>query len=202
MRGAPRSSTSCPATCRCSGPRATHSSRPGCATPRPGCPTTTRYRRRRPGLTPMAPTADLLLELFHDAFAAQRRALATLSPAQRRARTDRSGQYALDVVADAAVLDVLARRGRRRRERGVGPQRSARRRDHRGRRSGRRLDELRARDPVLGDLTVRDGRRRPVVRARGERRDGGAHRSRRAAAARGSTGRGSRPRRPPGAPTA
>jgi fructose-1,6-bisphosphatase/inositol monophosphatase family enzyme len=57
----------------------------------------------------MALTPDTLLELFHDAFAAQQRALARLNSVQRRARTDRRGQYALDVVADDAVLAVLAR---------------------------------------------------------------------------------------------
>jgi fructose-1,6-bisphosphatase/inositol monophosphatase family enzyme len=59
----------------------------------------------------MPPSTDLLLELFEDAFAAQQRSLATLSAVQRRERTDRSGQYALDVVADDAVLAVLARAG-------------------------------------------------------------------------------------------
>ncbi len=39
------------------------------------------------------------------------RALATLGPAERRARTDRAGQYQLDVVADAAVLPVLTSAG-------------------------------------------------------------------------------------------
>ena len=52
-----------------------------------------------------------LLELFHDAFDAQQRALAKLPAARRRARTDRRGQYELDVVADEAVLAVLARAG-------------------------------------------------------------------------------------------
>ena len=57
----------------------------------------------------MAPGADLLLELFHDAFKAQQLAIGTLTTAQRRERTTVPGQYALDVVVDAAVLDVLAR---------------------------------------------------------------------------------------------
>jgi fructose-1,6-bisphosphatase/inositol monophosphatase family enzyme len=52
-----------------------------------------------------------LLALFHDAFDAQRRALAQLPAARRRERTGRPGQYALDVVADAAVLEVLAPAG-------------------------------------------------------------------------------------------
>ena len=50
---------------------------------------------------------DALLAAFHAAADAQRDALAPLSPADRRARTDRPGQYALDLVADAAVLGVL-----------------------------------------------------------------------------------------------
>jgi fructose-1,6-bisphosphatase/inositol monophosphatase family enzyme len=48
-----------------------------------------------------------LLELFDVCGAAQRGALATISGADRRARTDRPGQYAIDLVADAAVLPVL-----------------------------------------------------------------------------------------------
>jgi len=56
-------------------------------------------------------TPDDLLALFEVASAAQRGALATSSAADRRARTDRAGQYRLDVVADAAVLPVLAAAG-------------------------------------------------------------------------------------------
>jgi myo-inositol-1(or 4)-monophosphatase len=52
-----------------------------------------------------------LLALFDVAGAAQRGALATLGPAERRARTDRPGQYQLDLVADAAVLPVLLSAG-------------------------------------------------------------------------------------------
>ena len=52
-------------------------------------------------------TPDDLLAVFDVAAAAQRGALATLSGAERRARTDRAGQYRLDLVADAAVLPVL-----------------------------------------------------------------------------------------------
>ncbi|HZP31038.1 MAG TPA: inositol monophosphatase [Acidimicrobiia bacterium] len=59
----------------------------------------------------MAPNPDLLLELFADAFAAQRRALASMTGSELRARTDRPGQYALDVVVDDAVLGVLRRAG-------------------------------------------------------------------------------------------
>jgi len=54
---------------------------------------------------------DDLLGLFDVAGAAQRGALATLDAAARRARTDRPGQYRLDVVADTAVLPVLASAG-------------------------------------------------------------------------------------------
>ena len=50
---------------------------------------------------------ELLLEVFDRAFDAQRAALAPLSASERRARTDRSGQYFLDVVADAAILPIL-----------------------------------------------------------------------------------------------
>jgi len=50
---------------------------------------------------------DELLALFDVAAAAQRGALATLSAADRRDRTDRPGQYRLDLVADAAILPVL-----------------------------------------------------------------------------------------------
>jgi myo-inositol-1(or 4)-monophosphatase len=56
-------------------------------------------------------TPDRLLALFDVASAAQRGALATLGPVERRARTDRPGQYQLDLVADAAVLPVLASAG-------------------------------------------------------------------------------------------
>ena len=51
--------------------------------------------------------ASDLLELFDAAADAERDALAPLSPSERRARTDRPGQYALDLVADAAILEVL-----------------------------------------------------------------------------------------------
>lgn len=48
-----------------------------------------------------------LLDLFDVCGAAQRGALATIPGSDRRARTDQPGQYALDLVADAAVLPVL-----------------------------------------------------------------------------------------------
>ena len=53
----------------------------------------------------MSPEA--LLELFDRAFDAQRAVLLPLSASERRARTDRSGQYHLDTVADAAILPIL-----------------------------------------------------------------------------------------------
>jgi fructose-1,6-bisphosphatase/inositol monophosphatase family enzyme len=56
-------------------------------------------------------TPEDLLALFDVASAAQRGALATLGPAERRARTPRPGQYQLDLAADAAVLPVLATAG-------------------------------------------------------------------------------------------
>ncbi len=58
-------------------------------------------------------TPDDLLAVFDVAAAAQRGALATLNPSERRARTDRPGQYRLDIVADAAVLPVLHAAGLR-----------------------------------------------------------------------------------------
>ena len=51
-------------------------------------------------------TADELL-LFDGAAKAARTAVEPLSGAARRERTDRLGQYALDLVADAAVLPIL-----------------------------------------------------------------------------------------------
>ena len=58
-------------------------------------------------------TPDDLLAVFDVAAAAQRGALATIGPKERRARTDRPGQYRLDLVADAAVLPVLHAAGLR-----------------------------------------------------------------------------------------
>jgi fructose-1,6-bisphosphatase/inositol monophosphatase family enzyme len=58
-------------------------------------------------------TPDDLLALFDVAAAAQRGALATLGHRERRARTDRPGQYQLDLVAEAAVLPVLHSAGLR-----------------------------------------------------------------------------------------
>jgi fructose-1,6-bisphosphatase/inositol monophosphatase family enzyme len=54
-----------------------------------------------------------LLDLFAVCAAAQRGALATIAGTERRARTDRPGQYRLDLVADAAILPVLHAAGLR-----------------------------------------------------------------------------------------
>jgi len=48
-----------------------------------------------------------LLDLFDVCGAAQRGALAAVTGPDRRGRTEKVGQYALDLVADAAVLPVL-----------------------------------------------------------------------------------------------
>jgi len=52
---------------------------------------------------------DGLLELFVEAGEAVGRAVQAIPLAERRARTERPGQYALDLVADAAACAVLAR---------------------------------------------------------------------------------------------
>jgi len=52
-------------------------------------------------------TPESLLQLFSEAAAAAGIAVGTLTGSARRHRTDRPGQYALDLVADRAVLDVL-----------------------------------------------------------------------------------------------
>ncbi len=52
-------------------------------------------------------TTTDLLPLFVAAAEAERDVVATLHGPARRARTDRPGQYALDLVADAAVLEIL-----------------------------------------------------------------------------------------------
>lgn len=52
---------------------------------------------------------DALLELFADAARAVNRAVAAIDPADLRRRTDRDGQYALDLVADAEACRVLER---------------------------------------------------------------------------------------------
>ena len=52
-------------------------------------------------------TNDDLLELLVRVAAAVERAVRGVTGPDRRGRTDRPGQYALDLVADAAALDVL-----------------------------------------------------------------------------------------------
>ncbi len=52
-------------------------------------------------------TPEVLLARFADAADAAREAVGGLTAAARRGRTDRPGQYDLDLVADAAVLEVL-----------------------------------------------------------------------------------------------
>ena len=52
-------------------------------------------------------TPEALIAGFDDAARAVREAVAKIDRATMRARTDKPGQYALDVVADAAALEVL-----------------------------------------------------------------------------------------------
>ena len=54
---------------------------------------------------------EALLTLFDKTAVAIRDAVAPVLGAERRARTDRPGQYAIDVVADRAALEVLGRAG-------------------------------------------------------------------------------------------
>jgi fructose-1,6-bisphosphatase/inositol monophosphatase family enzyme len=54
-------------------------------------------------------TPESLLDCFDEAADAVRVALTSLDPIARRERTKVAGQYALDVVADRAALDVLAK---------------------------------------------------------------------------------------------
>jgi fructose-1,6-bisphosphatase/inositol monophosphatase family enzyme len=54
-------------------------------------------------------TPDALLELFAETAAAVRTAVDGIPAARRRDRTERPGQYALDLVADAAACAVLER---------------------------------------------------------------------------------------------
>jgi myo-inositol-1(or 4)-monophosphatase len=56
-------------------------------------------------------TADELFAVFDDAAKAARTAVEPLTGAARRERTDRPGQYALDLVADAAVVPILHEAG-------------------------------------------------------------------------------------------
>ena len=54
-------------------------------------------------------TPDALIELFAEAAAAVRAAVASIAAGARRDRTGRPGQYALDLAADDAACAVLAR---------------------------------------------------------------------------------------------
>lgn len=54
-------------------------------------------------------TPEELLDRFAAAALAVRGAVGAVEGARRRARTGRPGQYVIDLAADAAVLDVLAR---------------------------------------------------------------------------------------------
>jgi myo-inositol-1(or 4)-monophosphatase len=54
---------------------------------------------------------ESLLTLFDKTAVAIRDAVAPVLGAERRARTEKPGQYAIDVVADRAALDVLGRAG-------------------------------------------------------------------------------------------
>ncbi|MGQ0826668.1 MAG: inositol monophosphatase family protein [Actinomycetota bacterium] len=54
-------------------------------------------------------TPEALLELFADTAAAVQDAVASIERVALRNRTDRPGQYALDLVADAAACAVLAK---------------------------------------------------------------------------------------------
>jgi len=56
-------------------------------------------------------TPSDLLALFGACADAQAGALASIGPAERRARTDVPGQYALDVVVDDVVVPMLTREG-------------------------------------------------------------------------------------------
>ena len=56
-----------------------------------------------------APSPDALLELFVDVGHAVRRAVSGIDTTELRRRTDRDGQYALDLVADAEACRVLQR---------------------------------------------------------------------------------------------
>jgi fructose-1,6-bisphosphatase/inositol monophosphatase family enzyme len=53
--------------------------------------------------------ADALLALFEKTAVAIRDAVAPIAGSDRRARTDQPGQYAIDVVADRAALEILGR---------------------------------------------------------------------------------------------
>jgi myo-inositol-1(or 4)-monophosphatase len=52
-------------------------------------------------------TPDELIAAFDDAARAVREVVSRIDPSTRRDRTEKPGQYALDVIADAAALEVL-----------------------------------------------------------------------------------------------
>ena len=54
-------------------------------------------------------TPETLIECFDETARAVRRAVTGIDATTRRARTPVAGQYALDVIADAAALEVLAK---------------------------------------------------------------------------------------------
>ncbi|HEX5615833.1 MAG TPA: inositol monophosphatase family protein, partial [Acidimicrobiia bacterium] len=60
-----------------------------------------------------SPTPDALLAMLDDVASAVQRAVARIPTDQRRARTNRAGQYVLDLVADGAALQILRRTGLR-----------------------------------------------------------------------------------------
>src|SRR5262249_23325434 len=70
-----------------------------------------RLQRRRRGRPGSMTDPDALLELFADAARAVLGAVEAVAADDRRARTDRPGQYAIDLVADAAAGSVLERAG-------------------------------------------------------------------------------------------
>jgi hypothetical protein len=117
-----------------------------------------------PGLAWRTVDPRELLDLFAVCAAAQRGALATLSGDDRRARTDKPGQYALDLVADAAVLPVLHAAGLRvlSEESGwTGPEGGG----HRGARPVERRSTSCVADPLLVHLPLYPRRRGAARRA-------------------------------------
>ena len=54
-------------------------------------------------------TPEQLIECFDEVAVAVRNAVTPIDAATRRARTEVAGQYALDVIADAAAIEILAK---------------------------------------------------------------------------------------------
>ena len=139
------------------------------------CPRLQRDRRDPPEIadppnsgtvceTPHHMRPELLFDLFDKAAVAIRDAVAPVLGSDRRARTDRPGQYAIDLVADRAALEILGRVAGHRGERGVRHHRHAGRIHHGRHRPDRRLEQCGA--------TSRTGRRRSArstARARSRR---------------------------------